>query len=73
MKKTNFTTMMSLVVLALIHVAVSITDNKVIDSSGLAFISTLMRNDMFIIYSVSLLIFICSVSIGLYNLIKKLK
>ena len=73
MKKTNFTTMMSLVVLALIHVAVSITDNKVIDGSGLAFISTLMRNDMFIIYCVSLLIFICSVSIGLYNLIKKLK
>ncbi len=73
MKKTNFTIMMSLVVLALIHVAVSVTDIKVIDGSGLAFISTLMKNDMFIIYCVSLLIFICSVSIGLYNLIKKLK
>lgn len=72
MKKTNVTAMMSLIVLALIHVAASVTDLKSIDVNGLAFVKTLIMNDMFIIYCVTLLIFISSVALSIYNIFKEL-
>lgn len=69
MKKYNFNMMLSLVVIALIHLTASTSQFAVMGSDGLAFFRTLSQNDIVILYFIALLIFIVSLITGI---VKKL-
>lgn len=67
MKKYNFNMMVSLLILAIIHLTASSSQFSIMGVDGLSFFISLIHSDSVLIYFIALIIFLSSLVTAIYK------